>query len=226
MNTNQLIHISSEIVVLLGFTYYLQRQITKLSGVYTELKQRMDETEQLNNKRFDMLLNMIEDNVAQQVQYNRMSNFMPSMSVHPQQHMNNPNVEDVGLRNRKTKRAEPTPNNKPSSSEPMRLNKKSESTPPQNVSQQQPQQPNIFPFNPLDLLNSISGMASSPVFSATIVTDNIVPQAQKTSDIKIVEIEDDEEQTPEKLDEDIQEELKDLLSNEDSSVDETGEKTD
>lgn len=241
MNTSQLIHISSEIVVLLGFTFYLQRQITKLSNVYAELKQKVEANEELASKRFDMISEMI-DSLANQIQYNKFSqhmttshpSFFPQQAQYSQQPHQSPQhqsppiqqQDSTVLRNRKTKQnnVNQPMNNEGANlninaSEPMRLNN--------NTNEVRRQVPNAnsaqmmggvnLPFNPLDILSNLSNMAA-PVFSATIVTENIIPQ-KKDSDVKIVEIE-------ENLDDEIKEELEELLSENNNDTIEEEDKRD
>jgi hypothetical protein len=233
MNTNQLLHISGEIIVLLSFTYFLQRQITRLSKAYNDLSKRVDEMETEYKNKFDTLLQLV-DNIDRQLS---MNNHIPESFFNPR--MNNMNS---GLRNRKAKSSNDIPNDNNTNntnntnknikqnfvSQPqMQPQQQMQSQPqmqPQQQMQSQPQMQSHFPnfaFNPMDLLNSISGIQSPPVFTATIVTENIIPK-KSDSEVKIVEVVDDEENNKEEnLDEEIADELNDLLSN--NNEDETKE---
>lgn len=214
MNTSQLLHISGEIVVLLSFTYFLQRQITKLAKAHAELNKRIEELEQDYKKKFDMLFNVVE-NLDRQLHYTQINT--PINSVNPFINMG-PSQNNTGIRNRKAKQSsnENVSTHNESTQPKQRntdnnINHNNVQQPAQQMPQmsQMPQMPN-FGFNPLDLLNSLSGMQTPPVFTATIVTENIIPKKPE-NETKIVEVVDDEEDE-EKIDEEIADELNDLLT--------------
>lgn len=209
MNTNQIIHISSEIVILISVTYYLSRQIKGVKTMLMNLDNNVKMLENSYEEKFENLFSIVNNLHNQMNQMNRMNYSIPTGATHPtrQQFSTINQQESLGIRKRK--KQEDTNNNTSNENSETTETAETAATQSMKLSNQNNQKrsnplidmiSNLTSGNPFDLLN----IQSAPI-SIGIGAVN-TPQKQSSANIEVIEEEDEN-----RVDEDIEEDLNELL---------------
>lgn len=223
VSKSQLIHISSEIIILLSLTFFLSRQVKSVKKMVIDTNNRLSSIEKEFNDKLDELNDILRNNQHQLNRYSLMSMREKLYDDSPEQ-MFNRNIrtseQESGLRKRKINIRPHREENEDEckdndkcfingtntsvATESMKLNKENlfSNTPErQEIPQQQRKNPilNILQ-NPFDILTMTVGVKDTPKSKAEI----------QIIDEDTLEEEDiDEEQ----IDNDIKDDLEELLNN-------------
>jgi len=221
VSKSQLIHISSEIIILLSLTFFLNRQVKSVKKMVIDTNNRLNSMEREFNDKLNELNDIIRNNQHQLNRYSLMSMREKLYDDSPEQMFNRntrTSEQDSGLRKRKINirphREESEDeckdndkcfiNNTSVATESMKLNKEnlfSNTQERQEPPQQQRKNPilNILQ-NPFDILTMTVGVKDTPKPKAEI---------QIIDEDNVEEEDVDEEQ----IDNDIKDDLEELLNN-------------
>ena len=219
VSKSQLIHISSEIIILLSLTFFLSRQVKSVKKMVVDTNNRLNSIEQEFNDKLNELNNIIRNNQYELNRYSMMSMREKLYDDSPEQ-LYNRNIrtseKQSGLRKRRINiRPHRNENeddckeddkcfidgmNTSLATESMKLNSTTSSE-KKEIPQQQRKNPilNILQ-NPFDILTMTVGVKDTPKPKAEI---------QIIEEDNIEEEELDEEQ----IDNDIKDDLEELLNN-------------
>jgi len=219
VSKSQLIHISSEIIILLSLTFFLNRQVKSVKKMVVDTNNRLNSIEQEFNDKLNELNNIIRDNQHELNRYSMMS-MREKLYDDSQEQLYNRNIrtseQQSGLRKRRINiRPQKNENdckeddkcfidgmNTSLATESMKLNS-TISSEKKEIPQQQRKNPilNILQ-NPFDILTMTVGVKDTP--------------KNPKADIQIIEEDniEEEEIDEEQIDNDIKDDLEELLNNE------------
>jgi hypothetical protein len=220
-NTNQLIHISSELLVLLSTVYFLNKQIKTLRQNVVEVKEQMKKMELTYEDKLEHLFRLVNNH---HMQLNRLQ--MRQYSEMEEQYNEVPSTyqQGGGIRRRKVQIREEVDSNEDDIQEEKQ---KSKQVPvmklkgmnqTQKVNEKQTQNPllNVFSnlnTNPFDIINEIASNTIPITMSFTSVENQNGHMKKSQAQVEIIddEPESNDELDETKLDEDLKDDLEDLL---------------